>query len=92
MYRRLSLDFSRLAQMSARGLSDLAIARVLGCSRQTIFNYRRRLSLPASQRNARRRQFRARHAELNRLWARLSLAEKRATLIHADLRQNKRQG
>ena len=83
MYRRLSLDFSRLAEMWVRGLSDAAIARVLGCSRQTVFNYRHRPGFPASLLPTRRRQFLARHLELDGLWARLSIAEKRARLLMA---------
>jgi hypothetical protein len=82
MYRRLNLDLPRLAQMSARGLSDPAIGRVLKVSRQTVFNYRHRLGLPPRQTaTGRMRQFRARHLELDRLWARLSLPEKTAALL-----------
>jgi len=87
MYRRLNLDLPRLAQMSARGLSDAAIGRVLSCSRQTVFNYRHRVGLPASPRSTQRRRFRARHAQLDRLWARLSVAEKRARLLMAGNRE-----
>jgi hypothetical protein len=86
MYRKLHLDFETLGRMHARALSDLAIGRVLGCSRQTIFNYRRRLGLASRwprREGGRRRSLnlRARHAELDRLWARLSLAEKVALLL-----------
>jgi hypothetical protein len=87
MYRRVHLDLSRLAPMVARGLSDRAIGRVLGCSRETVLNYRRRLGI-ASPWRARRHEpvmrraaIRARHAELDRLWARLSLDEKTGLLL-----------
>ena len=87
MYRRVHLDLIRLAPMVARGLSDRAIGRVLGCSRETVLNYRRRLGI-ASPWRARRHEpvmrraaIRARHAELDRLWARLSLEEKTGLLL-----------
>ena len=82
MYRHLHLDLSRLPPLVARGLSDRTIGRVLGCSRDTIFDYRQRLGI-ASPWRVRRRDavthraaIRTRHAELDRLWARLSLDEK----------------
>jgi len=87
MYRHLHLDLSRLPPLVARGLSDRAIGRVLGCSRDTIFDYRQLLGI-ASPWRARRRgaimrraAIRARHAELDRLWARMSLDEKVARLL-----------
>ena len=87
MYRRVHLDLSRLPPLVARGLSDRAIGRVLGCSRDTIFDYRQSLGL-ASPWRARRRgaimrraAIRARHAELDRLWARLSVDEKADLLL-----------
>jgi hypothetical protein len=85
MYRRVHLDLSRLAPMVARGLSDRAIGRVLGCSRETVLNYRRRLGITspwrARRRAAVRRRIEARHAELDRLWARLSVDEKADLLL-----------
>ena len=51
MYRHLHLDLSRLP-LVARGLSDRAIGRVLGCSRETVFNYRRRLGIASRWRIA----------------------------------------
>jgi hypothetical protein len=87
MYRHLHLDLSRLPPLVGRGLSDRAIGRVLGCSRDTIFDYRQSLGL-ASPWRVRRRDgvmrraaIRARHAELDRLWARMSLDEKVARLL-----------
>jgi hypothetical protein len=70
--------------MHGRGYSDRTIARGLGCSRETVFLLRRRLGLPANYRCGRRTLFidrRAREAELDRLWARLSLDEKTALLL-----------
>ena len=87
MYRHLHLDLSRLALMVARGLSDRAIGRVLGCSRETVFNYRRRLGIASPWRARRhgavmrRAANRARHAELDRLWVRLSVDEKADLLL-----------
>lgn len=81
MYRRLNLDLARLPLMVARGLSDRAMGRVLGCSRETIFNYRRRLGIASPWRGSRRTAVVAQHAALDRLWARLSLAEKAALLL-----------
>jgi hypothetical protein len=87
MYRHLHLDLSRLPPIVARGLSDRAIGRVLGCCRETVFNYRHRVGI-ASPWRARRRDgvmrraaIRARHAELDRLWARMSLDEKVGLLL-----------
>jgi hypothetical protein len=87
MYRHLHLDLTRLPPLVARGLSDRAIGRVLGCSRDTIFDYRQLLGL-ASPWRARRRgaimrraAIRARHAELDRLWVRLSVDEKADLLL-----------
>ena len=87
MYRHLHLDLSRLPPLVGRGLSDRAIGRVLGCSRDTIFDYRQSLGL-ASHWRVRRRDgvmrraaIRARHAELDRLWARLSVDEKADLLL-----------
>lgn len=80
MYRKLHLDFEALGRMHARALSDAAIARVLGCSRQTVLNYRRRLGL-ASHWPRRRTNLRLRHAPLDRLWARLSVEQKTALLL-----------
>jgi hypothetical protein len=79
MYRRLHLDFAALGRMHARGLSDCAIGRLLGCSRWTVRNYRQRLGLNSHW--PRCRPVRARHAAIDRLWARLSLAEKAALLL-----------
>jgi len=87
MYRHLHLDLSRLPLMVARGLSDRAIGRVLGCSRETVFNYRRRLGIASPWRARRhgavmrRAANRARHAELDRLWVRLSVDEKADLLL-----------
>jgi len=87
MYRHLHLDLTRLPPMVGRGLSDRAIGRVLGCSRDTIFDYRQSLGL-ASPWRVRRRDgvmrraaIRARHAELDRLWVRLSVDEKADLLL-----------
>ena len=87
MYRHLHLDLTRLPLMVARGLSDRAIGRVLGCSRETVFNYRRRLGIASPWRARRhgavmrRAANRARHAELDRLWVRLSVDEKADLLL-----------
>lgn len=87
MYRRVELDFQRLATMVTRGLSDRAIGRVLDCSRETILNYRRRLGIASPWRASRRvgamrrAGIRTRHAGLDRLWARLSLEQKTALLL-----------
>ena len=87
MYRHLHLDLSRLPPLVARGLSDRAIGRVLGCSRETVFNYRRRLGIASPWRARRhgavmrRAANRARHAELDRLWVRLSVDEKADLLL-----------
>jgi len=88
MCRRLNLDLPRLAQMVGRGFSDGAIGRVLGCSRETVLNYRRRLGIASPwgltpNAATRRAAVRARHAQLDRLWARLSVAEKRERLLMA---------
>jgi hypothetical protein len=87
MYRHLHLDLTRLPPLVARGLSDRAIGRVLGCSRDTIFDYRQSLGLASPWRARRhgavmrRAAIRARHAELDRLWARLSVDEKADLLL-----------
>ena len=87
MYRHLHLDLSRLPPLVARGLSDRAIGRVLGCSRETVFNYRRRLGIASPWRARRhgavmrRAAIRARHTELDRLWVRLSVDEKADLLL-----------
>jgi len=86
MYRRLSLDLPRLPLLVGRGLSDRAIGRILGCSRETILNYRWRLGITSPwgltpNAATRRATVRARHAQLDRLWARLSVAEKTARLL-----------
>ena len=87
MYRHLHLDLSRLPLMVGRGLSDRAIGRVLGCSRDTIFDYRHRVGIASPWRIRRRGAImrragiRARHAELDRLWAKFSLEQKTALLL-----------
>jgi hypothetical protein len=45
----MRVEISRLPGLKARGLSDTAIARVLGCSRRTICNYRRALGILPSK-------------------------------------------
>jgi hypothetical protein len=49
--------------------------------RYTVFNYRHRLGLTTTWRAKHRASRRTRHAELDRLWARLSLEEKRSLLL-----------
>jgi hypothetical protein len=90
VYRRLHLDLTRLVPLVTRGLSDRAIGRVLGCSRETVFNYRQRLGIASSWRARRhgRAAIRARHAELDRLWGRLSLEEKVGLLLQHPLTMN----
>jgi hypothetical protein len=79
------VELSRLPILKARGLSDRAIGRALGCSRETVFHYRKVLGIRCMKwipgaRRLRRIEDRACNAELDRLWARLSLDEKIALL------------
>jgi hypothetical protein len=91
MYRHLHLDLASLPLMVGRGLSDRAIGRLLGCSRWTVLNRRRRLGIVSPwalmpDGATRRAAVRARHAELDRLWARLSLDEKVGRLLQLPQR------
>lgn len=83
MYRRLNLDLIRLSLLVTRGLSDRAIGRVLGCHRETVLNYRHRLNIPTCWpiRRSQHGMHRRRHAELDRLWGRLSIDQKTALLL-----------
>lgn len=83
MYRKLHLDFETLGRMHVRGLSDPAIGRVLGCSRQTVLNYRHRLGLASRYNRGRNHPCQADHQALDRIWARLSLEEKRGLLLQS---------
>jgi len=82
--RGTKVDLGRLPLMIARGLSDRAIARVFGVSRDHVFDLRHRLGLPGRPCPNRRAEFRARHAELDRLWAGLALEEKVALLLRVE--------
>jgi len=66
--------------LKAQGLSDRAIGRLLGCSRETVFAYRKALGIQPSKWRTdagfRRMENAARNAELDRLWLRLTLDEK----------------
>lgn len=84
MYRKLHLDFEILRRMHVRGLSDPAIGRVLGCSRQTVFNYRHRFGLASRYNGGRNNPCPADHQALDRIWARLSLEQKTALLLQSS--------
>jgi len=86
MYRKLAIDHGRLVRLAGRGLSDRAIARVLGCCRATVLNHRAALGL--SSMYGRHITRRAQEAELNRLWGRLSLEEKIALLVNGKHRRD----
>jgi hypothetical protein len=93
MYCRLHLDLARLPVLVGRGLSDRAIGRVLGCSRWTVRKYRRHLGIRTTwglkpDEATRRAAIRARHAELDRLWSRLSVDEKVGLLVQQPLGQS----
>lgn len=80
----MHVDLSRLPVLKARGLSDQAIARIFHCSSRTVLNYRRRLGIGCTKwQIGRAEERRAREAELDRLWARLSLDEKLKLLLRA---------
>lgn len=83
-FRRSPVDLSRLPLMVARGLSDSAIARVFGCSREHVWDLRHRLGLASRHGLRRRTEIRARHAELDRLWSNLTLDEKVRLLLSAQ--------
>ena len=86
MYRKLAIDHGRLVRLAGRGLSDQAIARVLGCSRYAISYRRHALGIPSRYRCFTER--RAQEAELDRLWGRLSLDEKVMLLARSDSAQS----
>ena len=86
MYRKLAIDYGRLVRLAGRGLSDRAIARVLGCCRATVLNHRAALGVSSTygRHTARRGQ----EAELDRLWGRLALEEKIALLVNGKHRRD----
>lgn len=86
MYRKLAIDHGRLVRLAGRGLSDQAIARVLGCCRATVLNHRAALGVSSTY--GRHLARRAQDAELDRLWGRLSLHEKITLLARSDSEQS----